>query len=44
MELSDVVELYDASGSEFYYCDRVGFRPIQFSQSQEQAECIEMTM
>lgn len=44
MALSDVVELYDASGSEFYYCDRVGFRPIQFSQSQEQAECIEMTM
>ena len=44
MALSDVVELYDASGSEFYYCDRVGFRPIQFSQGQEQAECIEMTM
>ena len=27
MALSDVVELYDASGSEFYYCDRVGFAP-----------------
>ena len=44
MALSDVVELYDASGSEFYYCDRVGFRPIQFEQEQEQTECIEMTM
>lgn len=44
MALSDVVELYDESGSEFYYCDRVGFRPIRFDQSQEQAQCIDMTM
>ena len=44
MALSDVVELYDDSGSEFYYCDRVGFRPIRFDQNQEQTECIEMTM
>lgn len=44
MALSDVVELYDASGSEFYYCDRIGFRPIRFDHSQEQTECIEMTM
>lgn len=44
MALSDVVELYDASGSKFYYCDRVGFRPIRFEQEQEQTECIEMTM
>jgi len=44
MALSDVVELYDDSGSEFFYCDRVGFRPIQFDQHQEQNECHEMTM
>ena len=44
MALSDVVELYDDSGSEFFYCDRVGFRPIQFNQHQEQNECHEMTM
>ena len=36
MALSSIGGLYDASGSEFYYCDRVGC-PIQFSQSQEQA-------
>ena len=35
---------YDDSGSEFFYCDRVGFRPIQFDQHQEQNECHEMTM
>ena len=44
MALSDVVELYDDSVSEFFYCDRVGFRPIQFNQHQEQNECHEMTM
>lgn len=44
MALSDVVELYDDSGSEFYYCDRVGFHPIQFTQVQEQDACIEMTI
>lgn len=30
MSMSDVVELYDDSGSQFYYCDRAGFRPIRF--------------
>lgn len=43
MSMSDVVELYDTSGSEFYYCDRVGFRPIRF-EDQEQTQCEEMTM
>lgn len=42
MALSDVVELYDDSVSEFYYCDRVGFQPIQFKQ--EQDPCIDMTL
>ena len=42
MALSDVVELYDDSGSEFYYCDRVGFQPIRFEQKQD--PCINMTL
>ena len=33
--ISDVVELYDASGSEFYYCDRIGFQKIEFVPMQE---------
>lgn len=33
--ISDVVELYDASGSEFYYCDRIGFQKIEFTPAQE---------
>lgn len=43
MALGDVVELYDTSGSEFYYCDRVGFQPISFQQ-QEQAQWREPSM
>lgn len=42
MALSDVVELYDDSGSEFYYCDRVGFQSIRFEQKQD--PCINMTL
>ena len=42
MALSDVVELYDDTGSEFYYCDRVGFQPIRFEQKQD--PCIDMTL
>lgn len=41
MSLSDVVELYDDAGSEFYYCDKVGFRQIEFSHLQQNQE---MTM
>ena len=33
--ISDVLELYDEGGSEFYYCDRVGFRQIEFTPRQE---------
>ncbi len=43
MGLGDVVELYDNSGSEFYYCDRVGFQPIAFAP-QEQSQWQEQTM
>jgi hypothetical protein len=37
--ISDVLELYDADGSEFYYCDRVGFRQIEFAPRQEMDLC-----
>lgn len=30
LSMSDVVELYDSSGSEFHYCDRTGFTEISF--------------
>ena len=42
MALSDVVELYDDSVSEFYYCDWVGFQSIRFEQKQD--PCINMTL
>lgn len=35
LSMSDVVELYDSSGSTFHYVDRFGFKEISF-QSQEQ--------
>ena len=38
--ISDVLELYDADGSEFYYCDRVGFRQIEFASQQEMNMCL----
>ncbi len=43
MGLGDVVELYDSGGSEFYYCDRVGFQPIAFAPL-EQSQWQEHTM
>ena len=38
LSMSDVVELYDGNGSEFYYVDRFGFKEIDFegkSQTQD---------
>ena len=35
LSISDVVELYDESGSEFHYVDRVGFQKIGFADQQE---------
>ena len=35
MSMSDVVELYDESGSDFFYCDRTGFRQIDFAAPRE---------
>ena len=34
--ISDVLELYDTGGSEFYYCDRVGFQKIKFASQREE--------
>ncbi len=30
LSMSDVVELYDESGSEFHYVDQFGFREVDF--------------
>ena len=38
-ETEELLELYDADGSEFYYCDRVGFRQIEFAPQQEMDLC-----
>ena len=34
LSISDVLELYDEQGSEFYYVDTVGFRQVEFSSQQ----------
>lgn len=31
MGLGDIVELYNRSGSVFYYCDRIGFQAVDFN-------------
>lgn len=43
LSMSDVVELYDESGSEFYYCDRFGFKQIAFEPEQSQGMANTMT-
>lgn len=43
LAISDVVELYDESGSEFYYVDRTQFVPIDFCV-QEQVTGITMML
>ena len=43
LSMSDVVELYDAQGSEYHYCDRFGFQKISFGGS-EQTQAIKMSM
>lgn len=34
LSMSDVVELYDGIGSDYYYVDRIGFKEISFDDSQ----------
>jgi len=33
LSMSDVVELYDSTGSEYHYCDRFGFKQIAFKEA-----------
>jgi len=45
LSISDVVELYDASGSTFHYVDRFGFREIAFqAPEQEQQQGPQMSL
>lgn len=44
LSMSDVVELYDHTGSEFHYVDRFGFQRIGFDGGQEQAPGMTMSM
>ncbi|KTE90706.1 YodL domain-containing protein [Desulfitobacterium hafniense] len=43
LSMSDIVELYDDSGSEFHYCDRFGFQKISFGEP-EQTQTMGMSM
>lgn len=43
LSISDVVELYDDSGSAFHYVDRIGFKEIEFGRN-EQEHGITMSM
>lgn len=43
LSMSDVVELYDAQGSEYHYCDRLGFQRISFG-GPEQTQTMGMGM
>ena len=36
LSMSDVVELYDNSGSSFHYVDRFGFREISFQPPEQE--------
>lgn len=44
LAISDVVELYGPSGSSFYYVDRYGFQPIDFTDQPEQSQDMSMTL
>ncbi|MBU5311584.1 hypothetical protein KQI38_06050 [Tissierella carlieri] len=35
LSISDVIELYDSTSSEFYYVDRFGFKEIDFKQKEQ---------
>ena len=35
LSMSDVLELYDENGSNFFYCDRFGFQEIGFTSSEQ---------
>jgi hypothetical protein len=39
LSMSDVIELYDHTGSEYHYVDRFGFKEIGFEGRPEQTQC-----
>ena len=41
LSMSDVLELYDETGSSFFYCDRFGFQKIAF-QPPEQTQTMQL--
>lgn len=43
LSISDVVELYDSTSSEYYYVDRFGFKEIDF-ELEEQSQDMKMTI
>lgn len=43
LSMSDIVELYDAQGSECYYCDRTSFKQIDFTSGQTEDMGISMS-
>jgi len=43
LSMSDIIELYNAAGSEFYYADRKVFRQIEF-ESPEPIQTMDMSM
>lgn len=43
LSMSDIVELYDANGSEFHYVDRFGFQKISF-EPPEQTQTMGMSL
>ena len=43
LSMSDVVELYDSTGSEFYYVDRFGFQEIDF-EPKDQVQGMNMSI
>lgn len=44
LSMSDVIELYDGTGSQFQYVDTFGFKQIGFEPKQEQAQDFAQSM
>jgi hypothetical protein len=40
LSVSDIVELYDESGSSFYYCEPFGFAEISFQPESEEGKYV----
>lgn len=43
LSMSDIIELYDEDGSEFHYCDRFGFKKVNFKPL-DQNQAMDMRM